>query len=467
MADAGSSINGFAPLDRLETTTDRLTGRAGISLFSRYLRELGIFPFLERLFGSIRKSSKGLPVPLLFHQLFCFFLDGTNLSLTRFDELAEDGGYAGAIEVARDAMVSSHQVKRFFQAFSFGHVFQFRRLLQRLFLWRLEVAQPEMVILGMDSMVLDNSDAERREGVGSTYKTGVSGFHPFQITWRRLVVDAVFRGGSKHSNEGKTAHRALRHLVPKIREVLGEEVPIVVRMDSGFFDQTLFAVCEELGIGYVGTGKLYSDLKARIERRPDFAFRRHESDEQAWRYLSFFDRRGSWDRYRRALFLKPVYEDEQKLLDFSRPERLLYTNLGTGGLVDRRLEEAGREGMLRPGQVIECYHGRGRDELVHRALKDFGTEQLPFRRFDPNAAFFYVMLTAFNLQETFKEDGLEGAVPLTSYATRLRRQVVDIAGKIIRTGGELILKVPEAVARRLDLRALWEAVADPPRFAPA
>lgn len=58
-------------------------------------------------------------------------------------------------------------------------------------------------------------------------------------------------------------------------------------------------------------------------------------------------------------------------------------------------------------------------------------------------------------------------MPLPSYATRLRRQVVDIAGKIIRTSGDLILKVPEAIARRLDLRPLWETVANPPRFAPA
>lgn len=467
MTDSASSSNGFAPLDRLETTPDRLTGRAGLSLFSRYLRNLELFGFLERLFGSIRKSGKGLPVGLLFHQLFCFFLDGTKLSLTRFDELAEDAGYAGAIEVSPEAMASSHQVKRFFQAFSFGHVFQFRRLLQRLFLWRLEVADPEVVVLGMDTMVMDNSAAERREGVSPTYKTGVSGFHPFQITWRRLVVDAVFRGGSKHSNEGKTAHQALRHLVPKIREVLGEQVPIVVRMDSGFFDQTLYGLCEELGIGYVAVGKLYRDLKARIERCPPFAFHRYEAEDQTWQYLSLFDRRGIWDRSRRALFLRPEYEDGQRMLSFARPERVLYTNLGTGGPVDDRLEAAGLEEWSRPEQVITCYHGRGRDELVHRALKDFGTEQLPFQRFEPNAVFYYVMLAAYNLHETFKADGLDGAIKLTSYATRLRRRVVDIAGKVVRTGGRLILKVPEAVARRLDLRRLWEAVADPPGFCPA
>lgn len=29
--------------------------------------------------------------------------------------------------------------------------------------------------------------------------------------------------------------------------------------------------------------------------------------------------------------------------------------------------------------IIEAYHNRARDELVNRAFKDFGTEQLPFK----------------------------------------------------------------------------------------
>jgi hypothetical protein len=68
---------------------------------------------LERLFGSIRKSEKGLPIPVLFHQLFCFFLDETCISLVRFDELKKSEGYAGAIEIDPESMASSHQVKWF------------------------------------------------------------------------------------------------------------------------------------------------------------------------------------------------------------------------------------------------------------------------------------------------------------------------------------------------------------------
>jgi hypothetical protein len=41
------------------------------------------------------------------------------------------------------------------------------------------------------------------------------------------------------------------------------------------------------------------------------------------------------------------------------------------------------------------YHGRGADELVHRGLKDFGFEELPFLRFAPHVALYYTMVVAF------------------------------------------------------------------------
>jgi len=53
-------------IHRLETTSDCLTGRAGLVFFSRYLRNIAVLPELDRVFGSIRKSSKGLPVADLF-----------------------------------------------------------------------------------------------------------------------------------------------------------------------------------------------------------------------------------------------------------------------------------------------------------------------------------------------------------------------------------------------------------------
>ena len=106
-----------ALIDDIEPTTDKLTGRAGLSLFTRYLRGIEIFSHLDRLFGSLRQSGKGQPIPEIFKQLFCFFLDGTSRHLVDFDALKQDEGYAGAIETGSKALLSSHAVKRFFGGF--------------------------------------------------------------------------------------------------------------------------------------------------------------------------------------------------------------------------------------------------------------------------------------------------------------------------------------------------------------
>ena len=87
------------------------------------MHSIQIFSWLDRWFGSIRKSRKGLTITELFKQVLCFFVDGTSRRLTYFDQLREDQGYAGGIETDRTDMASSHQVKRFFKAFawfSFG-----------------------------------------------------------------------------------------------------------------------------------------------------------------------------------------------------------------------------------------------------------------------------------------------------------------------------------------------------------
>jgi hypothetical protein len=157
-------------IDAIETTNERLTGRAGLALFVAYLHQIQVFPLIDRYFGSIRKSKKGVPVFELFKQVLCFMADGTSRHLSYFDQLAADPGYAGSIETDMAQMASSHRIKRFFKAFAWTRIFLFRKLLQRLFIWRLNIEQPEVIELGIDTMVLDNDDAKCRHGVKPTYK---------------------------------------------------------------------------------------------------------------------------------------------------------------------------------------------------------------------------------------------------------------------------------------------------------
>lgn len=445
-------------------TNDRLTSRGGLSLFVRYLDSIGIMPRIQELFGGMRKNGKGRSVEEIFKQMFCHFIDGTSRHLVHFDRIKGDRGYAGAIESRPEDMVSSHVIKRFFTRMVFPLTWLFRRMLGELFVWRLRLRKPTMIEVGIDTMVMDNDEAKKRHGVEATYKK-VKGFQPLQMTWGRFVVDAVFRSGSKHSNYGDTVEQMIRRMVKLIRTNYRADIPIIIRMDSGFFDEHLFEVCEELAIGYIVSGRLYEDIKKYVAQTEYAAWKEYQNREQVWDYVEFMDKRGTWTKSRRAFYCRPRYEGVQLLLDFVRSDSILYTNIGVGERIDELLVKAGEPEAHTAEKIIESAHGRGRDELVHRALKDFGHEELPFERFAPNAAYYYTMLLAFFLFETFKADVTDDVIPTTAYATTLRRRLIDIAAKIVKTGRAVILKVSSVTWNTLHFDVLWQKCASPPRFA--
>jgi hypothetical protein len=278
-------------------------------------------------------------------------------------------------------------------------------------------------------------------------------------------IDTVEITGDRHSNHADTAEKMVRHVVKQIRKHYQRQVPIIIRLDRGFFDQKLFRVFEELHVGYICGGKLYGDIKSYVASLGRSAWRRYQRREQAWEFAEFGDRRGSWKGFRRAIFCRPLCEERQYLLEFSRPDTVLYTNLGHGDLIDQRLSDSGMKDLVEAEGIIRTYHERGCDELVHRALKDFGSEELPFKRFAQNAAYDYTMLVAFFLYETFKKDVCSPLVEVSACATTVRRKVIDIAAKLVQHAGKIVLKVTEATWRALNVAELWQRSGTAPRFA--
>ena len=450
-------------IDDVAPTSEALSGRGGLSLFVRYLTGIALFAHLDRLFGSLRKSSKGQSISEIFKQIFCFFVDGTSRHLVYFDQLSEDTGYAQTIETPTDAMLSSHAVKRFFGSFWWPRIYLFRRLLQKLFIWRLKLEKPEAVVLGIDVMVMDNDEAPKRHGVRPTYKR-VKGFAPLQMTWGRFIIDAVFRSGDKHSNHSDTVQKMVEHVVRQIRKHYRADIPVVIRCDSGFFDQKVFNCFEALGIGYICAGRLVSDLKGFAETVPQDGWKIYQEKRTVWEYVEFGDRRGEWKRFRRAIYCRKASENQQLLCDFARSHTVFYTNLGRGEAIDERLRACGLGYLMETKRIIQDYHSRGRDELVHRALKDFAAQELPFKRFAQNAAFYHTMLLAFFLYEAFKEDVCSPVLQPFAYPTTFRRKIIDIAAKIVHHAGRVIIKVPEAIWKHLRFDELWKRSAQPPTF---
>jgi hypothetical protein len=65
-------------IQRIETTTDRLTGRAGLALFVACPHGIQVFGWIDRWFATLRKNRKGLGVSGLFEQALCVMVDGAS-----------------------------------------------------------------------------------------------------------------------------------------------------------------------------------------------------------------------------------------------------------------------------------------------------------------------------------------------------------------------------------------------------
>jgi hypothetical protein len=74
-----------AKINAIEISYDCLTVRTRLVGFSRYLETIEITNILVRIFSFLRKSKKVIGIRSIFHQLLCYFFDGTSFHLTRFD----------------------------------------------------------------------------------------------------------------------------------------------------------------------------------------------------------------------------------------------------------------------------------------------------------------------------------------------------------------------------------------------
>lgn len=442
-------------INKLEVTSDTLTGRGGLTFFVKYIQAIGIVSLLLRQFAGIKKTVKGVASENLFLQVLYFFLDGTSRHLCHFDHLHRDPGYRAVIEMPEKQMASSHAVKRFFRAFNIFHAAAFRWVLKELFVWRLRRTQPRQVILTLDTMCMDNDEAVKREGCDPTYKK-VKGFQPLQLIWEGKIVDAIFRRGKRHSNYGNDVAKMIRGIVSRIRSRYDARAVIIVRVDAGFFDEKNFTLFDELAIGFIATGKMYDTVKEKVAAIPEKKWEEYDNGRQTWSYAEFTYQCESWDKSYRALYTRPVYADQQRWLDFARPDNIILTNLAPESAVLEAMPSELRKYWSQEQPLIFHHHQRGADELPHRGLKEFGSEQLPFKRFGANQAFYYLMLISFFVFETFKEDNLTDILPLSSYATTVRRTLLDFAAKIVRGSHEVILKVPRAVMEGLQLDLLWK-----------
>jgi hypothetical protein len=111
-----------------------------------------------------------------------------------------------------------------------------------------------------------------------------------------------------------------------------------------------------------------------------------------------------------------------------------------------------------PAETMDWYHARGEhsENRIKELKCDFGMERMPCGQFAANALFFGLGVLAYNLYKLFEKWVLpEGYRRVRACTVRYR--LYAVAGKVVRTGRSLVLKVREAVLQ--EFRAIRLAIA--------
>lgn len=446
-------------ITKIGITNDKITGRGGLHFILQYIGKIGLYGLIcNKILRYIVVGKKGLKFTEFLKQMFAFFIDGTDTSISGFDHKKTDEGYAALLENTTEEMASSHQIKRMFIKLSIVSNLIFNRILHELFIWRLQISKPTVIKVGVDTMVLDNDQAEKREGCEVTYKQK-KGFQPLHISWGSFLIDVWFRKGSAHSNHGTDYIDRVTAIVKLIRKRYDAKVPIIIIGDSGFADQKAYTYFEEvLDIHYITTGKMYNEIKEYAQNIPIDNFSELSKNKVIWKFIEFGNKLKSWTKFRRCILTK-LHRDEagQYIINFERPDNVIYTNIGTSPKADQQLKKVGGEQYFEAKTIVEMVHQRGADELIHRSIKELATkEQLPFQNFGMNRAYYYLMVITHFIFETYKQDVVYDVIPITSYPDTFRRKVIDFAAKITKGARSVVLKVTKTIYETINIEEIWK-----------
>jgi hypothetical protein len=321
------------------------------------------------------------------------------------------------------------------------------RILKGVPLHRLWINKKQYLPVDMDTTVMDNSKT-KKEGVSWTYQ-GVDGYHPMAAYFgtEGYMADIELRPGSQHCQKGTVEF--IEGVIRQLKSIKAGG-RILFRMDSGndSFDT----------IKAVTTAKTHYCIIKRNKRL--------ESDEK---WLKIAKRHGKRIETRKGkktwigtVGIHPERKEET-LEDVSIVFEV--TERETDALGNRflfpKIEVDSWWTNLECGaeEVIELYHDHATSEQFHAELKsDMDVERLPSGKMDVNKIVLAVAMNAYNTLKVLGQKSLEGEGKKKVQRKRIGKVIRDlicVAGKLVKHGRELIFKINEKdpvlqVFQRLD-----------------
>ena len=315
--------------------------------------------------------------------------------------------------------------------------------------------------MDMDATLIETHKSEAL----SCYK-GYRAYQPLNTWWAEqgLVVHSEFRDGNVPAGyeQLRVFQEALECLPRGIEQVR-------LRSDTAGYQHDLLEYCDsgedprfgriEFGVGCPVSKEFKRAVSEVCE--DDWHCMYIEKDGETivtrrqWAEVCFVPNelaRSKTGRHYRYLATREAIEDQQCLPGMQDEKQYPFQTITTNG---RKYKVFGivTNRDVNGNDLINWLHERcGESEEVHRAMKDdFAGGKLPSGGFGQNAAWWWIMLLALNLNAVMKRLVLGG-----DWSTRkmkaLRFALIHIAGRIITRSRELIIRCGRSVRWLIDIR---------------
>ena len=275
-----------------------LSSDAGLLLIKEFACKLGFVNILKKEFKTndsasfrFHKDDENL-WQVIYQILGAYFEDDCA------DELTNDPILTAVL--AKNALASQPTLSRFFNRLDNTTLNQFYDLMRRFRKVVYSIKKPEMILLDLDSTLLNTYGHQEGEGFNFHYQD--HGYHPL-VCYDGITGDLLkiqLRNGTDYSSTG-----VMDFLQPLLDEFGNDypDIPLLLRGDSGFTKPELYHQCETNGVSYAIRLKENGNLR-KLASHIDEQLTEITKDDMvsyAVCYGEFQYRAGSWEYPRRVV----------------------------------------------------------------------------------------------------------------------------------------------------------------------
>lgn len=392
-----------------------LSSDSGLILIKEFAHKIGFHNLIKKTFKTNDTTSRfhkdDENLCQMIYQIFAGYFNDNDA-----DELTNEPIFKSILE--KSSLASQPTLSRFFNRMDEDTLKQFNEICKTLRSLVYGIKRPEMVLLDLDSTLLNTYG--KQEGEGFNYHYSKHGYHPL-LCYDGLTGDllkAELRDGTAYSSTG-----VVEFMQPLLDEYLENyaDISLYLRGDSGFATPDLFKQCECNGVSYAirlkANQNLYKLATSATEKLAELTDKNQV--DYAVAYDEFLYQAASWDYPRRV-----VVKIEKPTNQFTYQYAFIVTNMELG-----------------PKDILRYYANRGMMENFIKECKNgFDFVSTSSRSKIVNANRMQLHVLAYNLFNYFRRLMLPKNMRKMQIDT-IRLKLFKIASKIIRSARYIYFKL--------------------------